>query len=201
MPSQQRPISLIGFLSGLVSGLAISVAIALYLTNAPVPFVTKVQHATESVTPEPGDPNRPLYSPLIPSPASTDSAGARAPGAAAPDSADAATAATKPAVAAERAAPAATGAAVAPAAVAAAAPDANGRLMLQVGAFKSADDADVVRARLALLGLDATVSPVQTDNVTLYRVRLGPFGRLDDLNGIRQTLSENGIEAQLVQAR
>jgi cell division protein FtsN len=32
----------------------------------------------------------------------------------------------------------------------------------------------------------------------LYRVRLGPYRELDDLSGIRRTLSENGIEAQVV---
>jgi cell division protein FtsN len=39
------------------------------------------------------------------------------------------------------------------------------------------------------------------EGVTVYRVRLGPFGQLDDLNGIRRTLSENGFEAQEVHAR
>ncbi|SPE31774.1 Cell division protein (fragment) [Burkholderiales bacterium] len=73
--------------------------------------------------------------------------------------------------------------------------------MLQVGAFRSADDADAVRARLALLGLDGKVFAVLAEGTTLYRVRLGPYGQLDDLNGIRRTLSENGMEPQIVHVR
>ena len=84
-------------------------------------------------------------------------------------------------------------------AAAGAAPDEGARLMLQAGAYKSAQDADGMRARLALLGLDAKVSTYQQDGATvLYRVRLGPYGGLDDLSGIRRTLAENGIEAQVV---
>jgi cell division protein FtsN len=70
--------------------------------------------------------------------------------------------------------------------------------MLQVGAYKSAEDADAARARLALLGLDAKVSDIQSEGSTVYRVRLGPYGKLDDLDGIRRTLADNGIDAQLV---
>ena len=77
----------------------------------------------------------------------------------------------------------------------------NAHLMLQVGAFKSADDADVLRARIALLGLDAKVTANEVDGATLYRVRLGPYGQLDDLNGIRRTLSENGMEPQVVHVK
>lgn len=195
MATDRHPISLIGFLAGLVSGLAISVAIALYLTNAPVPFVTKVQRSTENVTPDTGDPNRPLFSPQIPSgPAPEANRSAAAPSEApesanpipdtSPGSGPAARSAASPATA-SGAEPAETGA----------------RFLLQVGAYKSADDADAIRARLALLGLDAKVSAVQAEGTTLYRVRLGPYGQLDDVNGIRRTLSENGMEPQLVHIR
>jgi len=57
-------------------------------------------------------------------------------------------------------------------------PTPRGALMLQTGAFKSAQDADSMRARLALLGLDARVSQVTQDGATvLYRVRIGPYSR------------------------
>jgi cell division protein FtsN len=201
MNLQRHPISVFGFLGGLICGLALSVAIALYLTNSPVPFINKVQHATENVTPEPGDPNRPLFSPQIPAGGAADPAVGRAateagegPGAApavpaAPAAVDAAGAGSpaaaqgKPPVAGDPSA------------------DGGARLMLQVGAFKNADDADVLRARIALLGLDAKVTANLVDGATLYRVRMGPYGQLDDLNGIRRTLSENGMEPQLVHVK
>jgi cell division protein FtsN len=195
---------LVGFIAGLVAGLAIAVAVALYLTNSPVPFVNKVQRPTENVNPAAGgqlpDPNKPLYSNQSP-PALPAQPGAPE---AAPESAPAA--ANAPAGAPPAAKPQAPSAAAAPSAgaatAAAAAPDAGGRLLLQTGAFKTIEDADTMRARLALLGLDAKVSPTQQEGgATLYRVRLGPYGQLDDLNGIRRTLAENGIEAQVVHSR
>lgn len=196
MTTERQPVSLMSFLAGLVSGLAICVVIALYLTHAPVPFVNKVQQATENVTPESTDPNRPLFSPQIPS-AQTESTNGAA--AAAPGNANQSPAAPMLGIAPEAAAPLPSGsaAAVAPDATS----EATGRVMLQVGAFRSADDADAVRAHLALLGLDGKVFAVSADGVTLYRVRLGPYGQLDDVNGIRRTLSDNGMNAQLVHVR
>lgn len=172
--SARKPQALLGFLAGLVTGLAISGGAALYLTLAPLPFINKVQPSTEKVTPVPGDPNKSLYSPHIPSAAPADTPAAAAPGAPA-----------VPASAAPGAQPEAQAAE-------------SGKLFLQVGAYKSTSDADAARARLALLGLDGKITEVQSDGASLYRVRLGPYGKLDDLDGIRKTLSENGIEAQLI---
>ena len=184
MADERPPISLIGFLAGLVSGLAICAAIALYLTHAPVPFLNKVQQATENVTPESVDPNRSLFSSQIPS-AQPDAAGAT-------PSAVPGSESTSPAPAA----PAPAGASAAESAG-----EPGARVMLQVGAYRSADDADAVRAHLALLGLDGKVFAVVADGATLYRVRLGPYGQLDDVNGIRRTLSDNGMEPQIVHVR
>ena len=39
------------------------------------------------------------------------------------------------------------------------------------------------------------------DKGTHYRVRLGPFARLDELNRVRQTLAQNGIDAALVKLK
>lgn len=185
----RRSLRIYGFLSGLaaglVTGLGIAVAAALYLTNSPVPFVNKVQHATESLAPEPGDPNRPLFSPLIPGPVSAPATTTVTPNAV---GAAEAVEPVKPLNSnAESIPPGAAPATTAP-----------GHLMLQAGAFKNADDADVLRARLALLGLDAKVVVGQADGTLLYRVRLGPYEQFDDLDAIRRTLSENGMEAQLL---
>jgi cell division protein FtsN len=177
-----------GFVVGLLFGIGLSAVAAFYITHSPVPFVNKVQRPTENVNPGAGgqlpDPNKPLYSNRAAIPVAPP---ATAPGA-------------------EEKPPAAAAAAPAPAAPAATAPaataDASGRVMLQTGAFKSAQDADAMRARLALLGLDARVSQVTQDAgaTVLYRVRIGPYRELDDLSGIRRTLSENGIEAQVVRS-
>ena len=70
--------------------------------------------------------------------------------------------------------------------------------MLQAGAFSNADDAESMRGKLALLGFDSRVSPGERDGAKFYRVRLGPYGHIEDLNRARQRLIENGVEATLV---
>ena len=74
--------------------------------------------------------------------------------------------------------------------------------LVQAGAFQSPTDADALKARLALLGLEASVEPAHIqDKGTLYRVRLGPYTNLDEINRVRHTLSQNGISASLVKSR
>ena len=74
-PRQQRGGTVLGFILGLVLGLGIAVAVALYITNAPVPFVNKVRPASENVNPSAGgqlpDPNKPLQAPMPARPGAT----------------------------------------------------------------------------------------------------------------------------------
>jgi cell division protein FtsN len=186
---QQRVLSqrggmLLGFVIGLVVGLAIAVAVALYLSNAPLPFVTKVRPPSASTAaPADGklpDPNRNLnLTPPAPPPTATlPPAPPLAPGKAEPSPATPEAAAAKQETLPE-----------------------GSRFLLQAGAFKSAEDADGMRAQLAMLGLDARVFPIEQAGQTLYRVRLGPYGQLDDVNRVRKLLAENSIEAQIVRLR
>ena len=176
----QRGNTLLGFIVGLVVGLAIAVAVALYITNAPVPFINKVRPASENVNPGAGgqlpDPNRPLQQPM------------RGPDTVVPPKLDAA---NDPKAAPP---PPEKG-------MTAALPDDGSRYLLQAGAFKTPDDADAMRARLALLGFDAKIFPRDQDGVTLYRVRLGPYGNIEDVNRMRKTMADNGIDVQLMKVR
>jgi len=175
--NSQRGGTLLGFVLGLVLGLGIAVAVALYITNAPVPFVSKVKPASESVTPDTaGDPNKPLYAPA-------PGTKGGAPAAAVPK----VDAATDPKAAEKGPTP--------PVA------DDGSRFLLQAGAFRSHDEADAMRARLALLGFDSKIFPLEKDGTTLYRVRLGPYGNLEDINRIRKTMAENGIDVQLIRLK
>ena len=73
---------------------------------------------------------------------------------------------------------------------------------LQAGAFQNAADADNMKARLALLGIEATVRTNSTANRgLLHRIRVGPFTRVEELNRIRDTLKQNGIETTLSKGR
>lgn len=74
----------------------------------------------------------------------------------------------------------------------------QGPYVLQVGSFRSAEDADSLRARVTLLGLDATVQSVTVDDVTWHRVRAGPFESARAADGARRRLLENGFEAMVL---
>ena len=74
--------------------------------------------------------------------------------------------------------------------------------LLQAGSFQNPADADNLKARLALLGVEAAVEPINVpEKGTWYRVRLGPYSKLDEINRLRQTLAQNGIEASLVKVK
>ena len=70
-------------------------------------------------------------------------------------------------------------------------------LFLQAGSFSTAQDADNQKAKLAFMGMEAVVQQVMIQDKTFYRVRVGPYTRIDDLNKVRAELAKSGIEAQL----
>jgi cell division protein FtsN len=73
---------------------------------------------------------------------------------------------------------------------------------VQAGAFQNPADADGQKAKLALLGLESSVEPTNLpDKGTWYRVRLGPYSRVDEINRVRQLLAQNGIEGNLVKVK
>lgn len=69
---------------------------------------------------------------------------------------------------------------------------------LQVAAYRSVDEADQMRARLAILGFEASVSQIKRDNTVFHRVRLGPFSDFEVLNRNKVSLAENGLESTVV---
>lgn len=78
----------------------------------------------------------------------------------------------------------------------------RGIYFIQAGSFQNPADADNQKAKIALLGFESSVEPTTLpDKGTWYRVRLGPYTTLDDLNRVRRTLSQNGIDANLVKVK
>lgn len=70
---------------------------------------------------------------------------------------------------------------------------------LQAGAFRSPADADNLKARLALMGLTASVLPADVPNMGLmHRVRLGPYYSADEAAPVKNQLAKNGIQANVV---
>ena len=74
--------------------------------------------------------------------------------------------------------------------------------MLQVGSFRRFEDAERLKARLALLGVQAGIQKVTTGGgETWHRVRLGPYGDLNQLDRVRGRLKQNGISTLLVKMK
>ncbi len=93
----------------------------------------------------------------------------------------------------------ATANAAKPGASAAPAPgDANTGYFLQVGAYKTAADAEQQRARLAFQGFESKVTQRDAGGVTYYRVRIGPFSKFEDMNSSRQRLSDAGVDTAVI---
>ncbi|HWH48836.1 MAG TPA: SPOR domain-containing protein [Burkholderiales bacterium] len=73
---------------------------------------------------------------------------------------------------------------------------------LQVAAFQNPSDADNLKARLALSGIEAQIQTATLpDGRIWHRVRVGPFSNKDELGKSRAALKENNLEANLIKVR
>lgn len=73
---------------------------------------------------------------------------------------------------------------------------------LQAGAFPNAPDADNLKARLALLGIEASIQTTTLpDKGVWHRVRIGPYTNVEELNRARDTLKQNGVDTTLIKVR
>lgn len=77
----------------------------------------------------------------------------------------------------------------------------NEQLLLQVGSFRSAQEAERRRAQIAALNLDAKVESVRANGDTWYRVQAGPFTSRDQLSKARDQLGAVGIESLLLKQK
>ena len=66
--------------------------------------------------------------------------------------------------------------------------------ILQVGSFKSAAEADSLKAQLAFLGLEARIKSAVVGDTTWHRVQLGPFASETNLSRAKNLLIENRIK-------
>jgi cell division protein FtsN len=70
---------------------------------------------------------------------------------------------------------------------------------LQVGAFPNQDDADNMKAKLALQGFEAVVQTASiSDKGTWHRVRVGPLTSIEQINKVRGELTAAGFNTDLI---
>ena len=187
--------TLIGLFLGLVIGVLIAAGVVWYIHKTPVPFSTRMQAPAQTAPQPTGTPQPPLALPGKPGdPIPQESDKPRfdfykiLPGnsEAIPDPkpADAKTGEPKPAEATK---------------------DKDGKenalkepVYLQTGSFKNAGDADNQKAKLAMMGAEASVQQVMLQDKVWYRVRLGPYRKIEEVNAMRAELARQGIEANVV---
>ncbi len=204
---QQRGGTVVGFIIGLLVGLGAALAVAVYVTKVPVPFLHKGQNRTadhdaaETKKNKDWDPNAPLYgkNPARPAaPADSGPVGADSPGAApalpappvlAPPPAKAE---SKPAISADPLGD------LARARSAGADPF---TYFVQVGAYRSAEEAESQRAKLSLMGVETRVTEREQSGRTVFRVRAGPFEKKEDADKMKEKLDTSGMETALVRVQ
>lgn len=226
--TQQQGGTAVGFIFGLVIGLGAALAVAVYVTKVPVPFLNKNaergvdRDAAESQKNKNWDPNSPLYgkSPARPTtPVISGAVGGGDTSAATPSvSVTPATASVAPPPLPATGRPAAT-----ESTKTASLGDPLGDLakakekekakaaaqasvdpfdyFVQAGAFRTQSDADAQRAKLAMLGWEARVSEREQNGRTVFRVRVGPFGKRDDAEQIKGKLDSAAVESALVRVQ
>jgi cell division protein FtsN len=177
-----------GILAGMVIGVAMAAGVAWYLMKSPRPFLSKGQPALAKpdVAKNPAAAEKPaatgdgkqrfeFYKML------TDKQGATV------------TAPAKPADKSQPAKPLSTDSKTA----AGYEPQ-----ILQAGSFSSAKEAENMRAKLALLGVEANIqSATIPDKGVWYRVRVGPYKSADEMNHARGFLKQNGVDSTPMRAQ
>jgi cell division protein FtsN len=73
--------------------------------------------------------------------------------------------------------------------------------LLQAGAFGASGDAEAVKAKIALLGLNARVESAQINGKTVYRVRMGPYGTASELATAKGKLADGGLPALAIKVK
>ena len=188
-----------GLIIGLIIGLLIAVGIAMTIMKTPLPFIDKIGKPSQSGG-DLGDPNKSLQSNARESRESASNNSAATP--AATPAPAAATAEPKRAPAAAPTPPATSRQNEKPATTPAPEPSSAGgggfTYYLQAGAFRERQDAEATKARLALMGVAATIAERKSELGTLYRVRVGPFDDVEGMNRARVRLSDNGVDAAVV---
>lgn len=199
--------TLISMFAGIVIGIVIAFGVVWYLNKAPLPFLSKsarpgrpqVKSAGPTPLPLPGRPGGQMgekpkfefYKILPGNEAAAPAPTGPAPVAAGP-TASVPAATTTGTAAAAPAAP--------PKAPATNPTQTSGPFYLQAGAFQKPEQADSLKARLAIQGFDTTVQRVRlAGKGVVSRVWLGPYATEEEMQRVRSELAQNGIQATVVQ--
>lgn len=196
---QQRGGTFLGFILGLLVGLGLALAVAVYVTKVPMVFFNKAassnatQDANELEKNKNWDPNAPLYGKNPAKPAVPADIAVIPPAANAPEN--------KPAVSADPLGDLVKARAKGSAASTPANTPDPFTYFIQVGAFRTPEDAQAQRAKLSLSGIETRVFEREQSGRTVYRVRMGPFDKREEADAAKARLDASGIETALVRVQ
>lgn len=192
-----------GLLLGLIVGITAAVGVAFYVNRGASPFGPKT--AGDPAVPPTQPPARSAPEVLRPTPGKDEVA---APTVASAAPADSASAPARRASGADRfdfytMLPGQSGKEIRP--VENKKPEASSpvakKAWLQAGAFQNEQDADNLKAKLALIGIEARIQTQEIPGKGLWhRVRVGPFSQASDLEKARAQLQGNAIESTVVKS-
>tara|TARA_B100000686_G_scaffold204217_1_gene211005 strand:+ start:8602 stop:9192 length:591 start_codon:yes stop_codon:yes gene_type:complete len=81
-------------------------------------------------------------------------------------------------------------------------PSLKDKYFLQVGSFQDIGDAENLKAKIAMLGMEAYVQPADLSEKGMWhRVRIGPFTKTEAINKARSSLLLNDIKTDLIKIR
>ena len=67
--------------------------------------------------------------------------------------------------------------------------------LIQAGSFRTAEDAEALKARLAMHGMVARIQQVTVNGESWHRVRLGPYDTARAADSARRELTEQGFDS------
>lgn len=175
------------FIIGLVLGIAIAGGLAYYLNNAPSEFVNKVTNNQSGFVPG-------ASAPVILAPGTkyqVAASGAEGSGSSAGAGSEAASAPSYDFYDVLQGKKSADNSSDTHAAKA-------DKYYLQAGAFSSQNLANDMKARLALLGIDARIRSQQENGKIINRILIGPFDSENELSDAMKILKENDINTTLI---
>lgn len=73
--------------------------------------------------------------------------------------------------------------------------------VLQIGSFKQNTEADTLKARLALLGVETNIEIVTVNKTSWHRVRIGPSKDINHLESIQARLKKEKLDSILLKVR
>ncbi|MBI1423716.1 MAG: SPOR domain-containing protein [Gammaproteobacteria bacterium] len=79
--------------------------------------------------------------------------------------------------------------------------DDKSEYILQAGSFRDYKQADQLKAKLALQGIDANIQSVQVNQDTWHRVRIGPIHKMATLTATLKRLKEQNIAVIIVKSK